>query len=65
MSDDRTLKPVFGQTDELYSFCVIYETDSGLYGMYVWGKNIDDAKTELRKQVSGANIKEVKIEWPR
>lgn len=63
--DDRTLKPVFGQAEELYSFCISYLHNDELLGMYVWGKNYHEASQELLKRVPKAKIKEVKLGWPR
>lgn len=63
--DDRTLKPVFGQTEELYRFCVSYLLDDEMLGMYVWASNISDAKHELNKRVPKSKITDVKLGWPR
>lgn len=65
MSDDRTLKPMFGQTHEEYSFRVVYKQGLDLYAMYVWAENIEEAKKEVKRRTSNVEIKEVKIEWPR
>lgn len=63
--DNRTLKPVFGQTEELYSYCVSYLLNGEMMGMYVWASSTSDAKRELNKRTPKAKITDVKLGWPR
>lgn len=63
--DNRTLKPVLGQTHESYSFFISYLLDDEMLGMYVWAENIHEARQEFLKRVPKAKIQQVKLGWPR
>lgn len=65
MEDERVLKPLFGKAHEEYSFCVIYEQEGELFGVYVWASSIEDAKREVLQRVPYAGIQDVKLDWPR
>jgi len=65
MNDDRLLKQLYGKAHEEYSFCVTYEQEGELFGMYVWAENIEDAKRQVLQRVPGVTIRDAKMSWPR
>ena len=64
MTDSNVLKPVFGKLEEETSYKVIFRTDEGTFGMYVWAEDSDEAKREVLKRVSGAVIERVEVGRP-
>jgi len=43
MTDSDVLKPVFGKLYADTSYKVIFRTDEGTFGMYVWAEDSDEA----------------------